>query len=107
MTSHALIDALASGPLDLAVEPAPGSPRMQDPTVVAAFIDTDWGSLDALIGSLMALAVRDERTKLIVQAASGRRLEVSATAGPEQMQTFIAAARGLDVVHLHLAAGAG
>jgi hypothetical protein len=76
---------------------------MLDPTVVAAVVDADGTSLGALIGGLVALAVRQKRTKVIIQGASGTRLEVPATATSEELETSIVRARELDVVHLHLA----
>jgi hypothetical protein len=100
MTGHALLDALGDVPLQLSIEPIQGKPRMLDPTVVA--VDAGQASLGALIRALVALAARQARTKVIVQGASGARLEVPATATDEEVETSIGAARGLGVVHLHL-----
>jgi hypothetical protein len=105
MTSHALLEALAGESLELSIEPAPGKPRMLDPTVVAAAVEAEGLSLSVLIGSLVALAARQERTKVVIQGASGARLEVLATATSEEVKTSIDMARQIDVVHLHLAGG--
>lgn len=103
MTSHALLDELADESVRLSIQPAPGKPRMLDPTVVAAAVDAEGRSLSALIRGLVALATRQKRTKVIIQGASGIRLEVRATATSEELERSIETARGLDVVHLHLA----
>jgi hypothetical protein len=103
MTSHALLDALAQQPLRLSIRSAPGRPRTLDPTVVAVAIDAEGASLRALMGALVALAAQQEHTKVIIQGASGARLQVPATATAEEVEASIATARALEVVHLHLA----
>lgn len=102
MTSHALLDALADQALQLTIEPAPGTPRMLDPTVVAASVDAEGTALATLISCLVALAAQQERGKVIVQGVTGARLQVPGTASSEEVRTSIVTAHALGVVHLHL-----
>jgi len=109
LTSQALLEALsyempeADRGQGLAVEPTSTDTRMLDPTVLAAIVGAGGTSLGAIIGGLFALAQARAGGKLIIQGASGARIEAPASISDQELDDLVDRARSLDVVHLHVA----
>jgi hypothetical protein len=71
--------------------------RLLETTILVAIVSALGVTLGALISGLLRIAEQKGAAKIILCGRSGRRIEVSAGASPEQLRAYVELARELDI----------